>query len=178
MFTLRQSLGALAAFAAAPLAFAVPITTFSRIGASSNGMDISKLQLHAAMSPGHLTENTTMSFVVDTHDMKTICFGSWAPEGPYPEGEYEDTYKGLNQFTLQMEYSYEDDSVGEYPYNRVTEFSHANITQANIDCATDSCQQCTNSTITAIVYASIAWKQSHKIFATDPPFEMATEIVQ
>ncbi|KAI5236622.1 hypothetical protein E4T43_08484 [Aureobasidium subglaciale] len=171
MFTLRQSLGALAAIAAAPLAYAVPITTFSRIGKSSNGMDILKLQVHAAMSPGHLTTNTTMSFVVDTHDMKTTCFGEWAPEGPFPEGEYwpcanssvgwnfkEDTYKGMNEFTLQLEYSYEDDSVGEYPYNRVTEFSHADITTANIDCSakTESCQQCTNSTITAIVYASIA----------------------
>ncbi|KAI5265615.1 hypothetical protein E4T47_08498 [Aureobasidium subglaciale] len=163
MFTLRQSLGALAAIAAAPLAYAVPITTFSRIGKSSNGMDILKLQVHAAMSPGHLTTNTTMSFVVDTHDMKTTCFGEWAPEGPFPEGEYwpcanssvgwnfkEDTYKGMNEFTLQLEYSYEDDSV--------TEFSHADITTANIDCSakTESCQQCTNSTITAIVYASIA----------------------
>ncbi|KAH0143641.1 hypothetical protein KCU67_g13466, partial [Aureobasidium melanogenum] len=67
MFTLRQSLSALAAIAAAPLASAVPITTFSRIGVSSNGMDILNLQVNAAMSPGHLTENTTMSFVVDTH---------------------------------------------------------------------------------------------------------------
>lgn len=88
MFTLRQSLGALAAIAAAPLASAVPVTTFSRIGVSSNGMDILNLQINAAMSPGHLTENTTMSFVVDTHSSKVTCTGSWAPEGPYPEGGY------------------------------------------------------------------------------------------
>jgi hypothetical protein len=96
MFTLRQSLGALAAIAAAPLASAIPITTysripvttFSRIGASSNGMDILDLQMHAAMSTGHLTENTTMSFTVDTHESKITCLGSWAPEGPFPEGEY------------------------------------------------------------------------------------------
>ena len=88
MFTLRQSLGALAAIAAAPLASAIPITTFSRIGASSNGMDIVKFQINAAMSPGHLTDNTTMSFVVDTHTSKITCTGSWAPEGPFPTGEY------------------------------------------------------------------------------------------
>jgi hypothetical protein len=86
MFTLRQSLAALAAVVAAPLASAMPITTFSRIGASSNGMDILDLQVHAAMSPGHLTENTTMSFVVDTHTSKIT--GTWAPEGPFPQGEY------------------------------------------------------------------------------------------
>jgi hypothetical protein len=96
MFTLRQSLGALAAVAAAPLVSAVPITTysrtpvttFSRIGASSNGMDILDLQMHAAMSTGHLTSNTTMSFIVDTHSSTITCLGSWAPEGPFPEGEY------------------------------------------------------------------------------------------
>lgn len=88
MFTLCQSLSALAAIAAAPLASAVPITTFSRIGVSSNGMDILNLRINAAMSPGHLTENTTMTFVVDTHSSKDTCTGSWAPEGPYPEGEY------------------------------------------------------------------------------------------
>lgn len=141
MFTLRQSLGALAAIVAAPLASAAPVTTFSRIGVSSNGMGILNLQINAAMSPGHLTENTTMSFVVDTHSSKVICSGSWAPEGPYPEGEYvgsssntrpekqmltfaqiacanstlgwnfkENTYKGLDDFTLQMEYTYTDDS--------------------------------------------------------------------
>ena len=88
MFTLRQSLAALAAVIAAPLASAAPITTFSRIGASSNGMDILDFQIHAAMSPGHLTENTTMSFVVDTHTSKITCTGTWAPEGPFPTGEY------------------------------------------------------------------------------------------
>lgn len=92
MFTLRQSLGALAAIAVAPLASAIPITTFSRIGVSSNGMDILNLQVHAAMSPGHLTENTTMSFVVDTHSSKITCEGSWAPEGPFPEGAYVSSY--------------------------------------------------------------------------------------
>ncbi|KAG9943484.1 hypothetical protein KCU85_g8648, partial [Aureobasidium melanogenum] len=180
MFTLRQSLGALAAIAAAPLASAVPVTSFSRIGVSSNGMDILNLQINAAMSPGHLTENTTMSFVVDTHSSKVTCTGSWAPEGPYPEGGYiacanstvgwnfkESTYKGMNDFVLQMEYTYTDDSlrltfssksVGPYPYNKVTEFSHANITSANVACSsqTQSCQEPKNSTITAIVYASIA----------------------
>ncbi|KAI4740982.1 hypothetical protein E4T50_08585 [Aureobasidium sp. EXF-12298] len=171
MFTLRQSLAALAAVVAAPLASAAPITTFSRIGASSNGMDILDFQIHAAMSPGHLTENTTMSFVVDTHTSKITCTGTWAPEGPFPQGEYmpcgnstlgwnfkEDTYKGMSDFTLQMEYTYTDDSVGQAPYNRVTEFSHANITATNVDCSdkTQSCQLCNNSTITAIVYASIA----------------------
>jgi hypothetical protein len=96
MFTLRQSLGALAAIAAAPLAAAIPITTFSRtpittfsrIGASSNGMDILNFEIHAAMSPGHLTDNTTMSFTVDTHESLITCTGAWAPEGPFPEGEY------------------------------------------------------------------------------------------
>ncbi|KAK6002956.1 hypothetical protein QM012_000801 [Aureobasidium pullulans] len=171
MFTLRQSLGALAAIVAAPLASAVPITTFSRIGVSSNGMDILNLQINAAMSPGHLTENNTMSFVVDTHSSKVTCSGSWAPEGPVPEGAYiacanstlgwnfkENTYKGMNDFTLQMEYTYTDDSVGQYPYNRVTEFSHANITATNVVCSsqTQNCQQPKNSTITAIVYAAIA----------------------
>ncbi|KAG9849321.1 hypothetical protein KCU98_g5002, partial [Aureobasidium melanogenum] len=171
MFTLRQSLGALAAIAAAPLASAVPITTFSRIGVSSNGMDILNLQINAAMSPGHLTENTTMSFMVDTHSSKVTCTGSWAPGGPFPEGEYvacanstlgwnfkENTYKGMNDFTLQMEYTYTDNSVGPYPYNKVTEFSHANITSANVACSskTQSCQEPKNSTITAIVYAEIA----------------------
>lgn len=90
----------------------------------------------------------------------------------------EDTYKGMDQFVLQLEYTYTDDSyvhqchlekrdtanpmlsnsVGQAPYNVVTEFSNANITDTNIDCTekTMSCQQCTNSTITAIVYASIA----------------------
>jgi hypothetical protein len=80
----------------APLASAVPIitfsrtpvTTFSRIGASSNGMDILNLEIHAAMSPGHLTDNTTMSFTVDTHESLITCTGAWAPEGPFPEGEY------------------------------------------------------------------------------------------
>lgn len=141
MFTLRQSLGALAAIAATPLVSAIPITTFSRIGVSSNGMDILNLQVHAAMSPGYLTDNTTMSFVVDTHSSKITCEGSWAPEGPFPEGAYvrscflthrvesitdnsqmpcknstlgwnfkEDTYKGMNQFVLQLEYTYTDDS--------------------------------------------------------------------
>ncbi|KAH0291659.1 hypothetical protein M436DRAFT_43822 [Aureobasidium namibiae CBS 147.97] len=171
MFTLRQSLAALAAVVAAPLASAIPITTFSRIGVSSNGMDILDLQVHAAMSPGHLTDNTTMSFVVDTHSSKITCEGSWAPEGPFPEGEYmpcknstlgwnfkEDTYKSMGQFTLQLEYTYTDDSIGQAPYNVVTEFSHANITDTNTDCSEKSmsCQQCTNSTITAIVWASIA----------------------
>jgi hypothetical protein len=92
MFTLRQSLAALAAVVAAPLASAAPITTFSRIGASSNGMDILDFQIHAAMSPGHLTENTTMSFVVDTHTSKITCTGTWAPEGPFPQGEYVSLY--------------------------------------------------------------------------------------
>ena len=92
MFTLRQSLAALAAVVAAPLASAIPITTFSRIGVSSNGMDILDLQVHAAMSPGRLTDNTTMSFVVDTHSSKITCEGSWAPEGPFPEGQYVSAY--------------------------------------------------------------------------------------
>ncbi|KAH0380764.1 hypothetical protein KCU92_g7407, partial [Aureobasidium melanogenum] len=172
MFTLRQSLGALAAIAAAPLASAVPITTFSRIGVSSNGMDILSLQVNAAMSPGHLTENTTMSFVVDTHSSKVTCTGSWAPEGPFPEGAYVNCLckqhsrlelqgehlQGMNDFTLQMEYTYTDDSVGPYPYNKVTEFSHANITSTNVACSSkaQSCQEPKNSTITAIVYAEIA----------------------
>jgi len=95
MFTLRQSLAALAAVVAAPLASAIPITTFSRIGVSSNGMDILDLQVHAAMSPGRLTDNTTMSFVVDTHSSKITCEGSWAPEGPFPEGEYVGFYSEL-----------------------------------------------------------------------------------
>ena len=92
----------------------------------------------------------------------------------------EDTYKGMDNFVLQMEYTYTDDSyvyssilarsevkknilltftsVGEAPYNRVTEFSTANITDTNIDCSlkTQGCQLCNNNTITAIVYASIA----------------------
>ncbi|KAI4841679.1 hypothetical protein E4T44_07745 [Aureobasidium sp. EXF-8845] len=179
MFTLRQSLGALAAMVVVPLASAIPITTFSRtpvttfsrIGASSNGMDILNFEIHAAMSPGHLTDNTTMSFTVDTHESLITCTGAWAPEGPFPEGEYiscgnstmgwnfkEDTYKGMDDFTLQLEYGFIDNSVGEAPYNRVTEFSHANITSTNVDCSVDtqSCQLCNNSTITAIVYASIA----------------------
>ncbi|KAI4715637.1 hypothetical protein E4T48_08177 [Aureobasidium sp. EXF-10727] len=168
MFILGQSLAALAAVAVAPFASAAPITTVSRIGASSNGMDILDLQVHAAMSLQNLSDNTTMIFVVDTHTSKITCSGSWAPEGPFPEGEYipcgnstlgwnfkQDTFKGLDDFVLQMEYTYTDDSVGPYPYNRVTEFSHANITSDNLDCAVKTCKQCDHN-ITAIVYAEIA----------------------
>ncbi|KAI4724295.1 hypothetical protein E4T49_07976 [Aureobasidium sp. EXF-10728] len=168
MFTLGQSLAALAAVAVAPFASAAPVTTVSRIGASSNGMDILNLQVHAAMSQQNLSDNTTMTFVVDTHTSKITCNGSWAPQGPFPESKYircgnstlgwnfkQDTFKGLDDFVLQMEYTYTDDSVGAYPYNRVTEFSHANITSGSLDCAAQTCKQ-GNHNITAIVYAAIA----------------------
>lgn len=87
MFTLSQTLSAIA-IVAAPLASAIPITTFSRVGASSNGMLISQLHIHEPAGGLNSTQNTTMSFRVDTHTIKTVCSGQWNPNGPYPEGAY------------------------------------------------------------------------------------------
>jgi hypothetical protein len=88
MFTLYQTLGALAAIAAAPLAQALPVTSYNRIGASSNGMYIRNLAIYEPMALGHLTLDMSIEFQVDTHDMVTTCKGHWDPNGPVPQEEY------------------------------------------------------------------------------------------
>jgi len=92
------------------------------------------------------TENSTVSFIFfdqNTPECEPVpCCATWAvglppPSIPavgtcsndsvhvsFPPG----TYDGVASFSIQISHTYEDDSVGQYPYNVLSVFAGLNLT--------------------------------------------------
>lgn len=71
-----------------------------------------------------------------------------------------ESFTSIADFTLGMEHSYEDPSIGSPPYDYIDNFAMANITTANHPCramkGVKTCAQRAGTIIKAPVYASIA----------------------
>ncbi|KAK5163447.1 uncharacterized protein LTR77_010629 [Saxophila tyrrhenica] len=120
--------------------------------------------------------NVTLTFTV--HDPDPLgkatksCSGSWVTGSKaYPVDTYQacgnttfgwhmESYESMGDFVLGLEHSYTDPSVGEPPYDRITNFAKTNMTPANHPCKTKNgqkvCAQKSNSVIKAPIWGTIA----------------------
>ncbi|KAI7279627.1 hypothetical protein KC345_g5269 [Hortaea werneckii] len=141
--------------------------------ASASAFDITNLSTHQVTGG-----NTTIGFTIHDPDpltnATTTCTGTWE-EGSdnYPSPGYQtctnttfgwnmETYSSFTDFTLNVKHTFEDPAVGDYPYNKVTTFGEANITNTPLKCVagTDEgsgwrCEQ-QAPTIKATIYATSA----------------------
>ncbi|RMY85127.1 hypothetical protein D0862_11250 [Hortaea werneckii] len=142
--------------------------------ASASAFDITNLSTHQVTGG-----NTTIEFTIHDPDpltnATTTCTGTWE-EGSdnYLSPGYQtctnttfgwnmETYSSFTDFTLNVKHTFEDPAVGdEYPYNMVTTFGEANITETPLKCVagTDEgsgwrCEQ-QAQTIKATIYATSA----------------------
>ncbi|KAI6842185.1 hypothetical protein KC340_g2661 [Hortaea werneckii] len=141
--------------------------------ASASAFDITNLSTHQVTGG-----NTTIAFTIHDPDpltgATTTCTGTWQ-EGTdnYPSPGYQtctnrtfgwnmESYSSFTDFTLNVKHTFEDPAVGDYPYNMVTTFGEANITDTPLKCVagTDEgsgwrCQQ-QAQTIKATIYATSA----------------------
>lgn len=120
--------------------------------------------------------NVTLHFTV--HDPDPLgkatqsCAGSWAiGSGAYPTGGYKmcgnttfgwhmESYKTMENFVLGLEHTYTDPSVGEPPYDQITNFAKTTLTPKNHPCKTKSgkkvCAQKANTVLSAPIWGTIA----------------------
>ncbi|KAL1303489.1 hypothetical protein AAFC00_006866 [Neodothiora populina] len=145
-------------------------------------LKITRLTTREASSQGSPTKETTLSFVIDDTSpigkASTKCEGKWAEGVAYPTGGYipcfnssfgwnflDGSFQNINTFTLQIEHRYEDDAVGDYPYNVLTNFAKATVWSNQTTCVTPrrglhknehTCHQKRNTTIDALIWATSA----------------------
>ncbi|KAF2158681.1 hypothetical protein M409DRAFT_61462 [Zasmidium cellare ATCC 36951] len=119
--------------------------------------------------------NTTIKFNIYDPDPLTnataTCSGSWkADSTDYPKDTYElcgnstfawnfDSFDSVEKFTLGLEHQFTDPSasVGDPPYDQVTNFAHAPVNTTYISCdgvGNVSCKQ--TKAVSAPIYATVA----------------------
>ncbi|GAB7351672.1 hypothetical protein MBLNU459_g2269t1 [Dothideomycetes sp. NU459] len=178
MIMLGKALSALAALAA--VSYAAP--TIRAAASTGAPFEVTHIASHRPSSHGNHSQDITYSFVVHDPDpltnATTLCSYEWPLNGSYPEGGYiacvdktfsfnfaEGSFKNIYTHTLQIEHTFTDPSVGEAPYDQVTNFGRANITRKSLTCNTVKtgthageldCVQAKKSVIKANIWATIA----------------------
>ncbi|KAL2356908.1 hypothetical protein BJ546DRAFT_1058528 [Cryomyces antarcticus] len=130
-------------------------------------------------SPSNQSDNVTIEFTVRDPDpltnSTTTCNGSWPLDSnAYPTGGYlpctdvsfawvfaDNGFTNISSFTLQMEHSFKDPSMGPPPYDHVTTFAHTDIKPSNMDCVgaasgQTNCKFPGKETVEAPIWATIA----------------------
>ncbi|KAK3725343.1 hypothetical protein LTR37_000313 [Vermiconidia calcicola] len=121
--------------------------------------------------------NVTIAFTVYNPDplaanATEVCTGSWATGTRGFETERYTQCGGngtfawnmaqfdsIESFVLNIEHRFHDPSVGDPPYNYVTNFGRANLTTSTMNCTgkrRKNCAQIVETVIKAPIYATIA----------------------
>jgi hypothetical protein len=125
-------------------------------------------------------QNANITLIFTVHDPDPLaasqstqaCSGTWKINSHgYPVDSYQicgnttfgwnmESYTTMEQFVLQLEHSYTDPSVGEPPYDQITNFAKTTMTPKNHPCKVKNgvkvCAQKAGTVIKAPIWGSIA----------------------
>jgi hypothetical protein len=134
-------------------------TLFTALATAASNAAILPFQITNLSITKVRAQNVTITFTVHDPDKQgldtEICNATW-PIGSraYPQDSYiycgdstfgwnMETYKNIEEFTLGLTHTYTDPSVGDPPYDQITNFARANLTLANHPCTqTDRKKTC------------------------------------
>lgn len=127
------------------LAATLAVFTSASTSALSEDLQITDLSITKVLGG-----NVTLHFTVHDPDPLTnatrSCGGTWTTGSKgYPTGAYAicghsnfgwnmGAFTSIKNFRLELTHSYIDPAVGQAPYDVITTFSHANITEKNHPC--------------------------------------------